>query len=85
SGHIAGVINPPAKDKYHYHTNDEFPEDPEAWFDGAERHEGSWWGDWDQWVSKYVGTQTDPRVPGAGKLQVIEAAPGSYAKVHLHD
>jgi polyhydroxyalkanoate synthase len=85
SGHIAGVINPPVKNKYYYHTNENIPEDPAAWLEGATRHEGSWWGDWDQWVAQFTGTQVAARVPGAGKLAVIEDAPGAYAKVHLHN
>ena len=46
SGHIAGVVNPPASGKYGYWTNDELPADPEAWLAGATHHDGSWWTDW---------------------------------------
>ncbi len=81
SGHIAGMVNPPVANKYGYWTNDKLPESPEEWFDGARQHEGSWWGDWRKWVSPSLGREVPARVPGKGKLKVIEAAPGSYARV----
>jgi len=81
SGHIAGVINPPAANKYGYWTNDELPADPEAWLTGAEKHDGSWWNDWQKWVSANGGKQVPARVPGEGALKPIEDAPGSYVKM----
>jgi polyhydroxyalkanoate synthase len=81
SGHIAGVVNPPEKKKYGYWTNDALPADPEAWLAGAERHDGSWWADWDRWVSQTGGAKVPARRPGDGKLAVIEDAPGSYVKM----
>jgi len=83
SGHIAGVINPPAANKYCYWTNAKTPADADAFFDGAAQHEGSWWPDWQKWVKKYAGGSADARTPGDGKLKIIEDAPGSYAKVRL--
>ena len=83
SGHIAGIVNPPAGGKYCYWTNPENPVEPEQWFDGAERHEGSWWTDWLQWLQQYAGEQVPARVPGTGQLKVIEDAPGSYVKVRV--
>lgn len=83
SGHIAGVINPPVADKYCYWTNTKTPADPDAFFDGATQHDGSWWPDWQKWVKKYAGGSVDARAPGDGKLKVIEDAPGSYAKVRI--
>ena len=83
SGHIAGVINPPASNKYCYWINTNTPESPERWFGGAERHEGSWWMDWLHWVEPYAGDQVPARVPGAGNLAVIEDAPGAYVKVRI--
>ena len=53
SGHIAGVVNPPASGKYGYWLNDDLPADPETWFAGAQHHEGSWWADWAQWNASY--------------------------------
>jgi len=82
SGHIAGVINPPAANKYGYWTNDELPPDPEAWLAGAEAHPGSWWLDWKRWVSRFNGgRRVAARVPGDGALAAIEDAPGSYVRV----
>jgi len=80
SGHIAGVINPPAKRKYQYWINADQPQDLEEWMAGATEHPGSWWPDWDQWLREYSGPQVLARVPGEGGLAVIEDAPGSYVK-----
>ena len=81
SGHIAGMINPPAANKYGYWTNDKLPENPDDWLAGAKQHEGSWWTHWSAWLSPNLGPQVAARVPGKGKLRVIEAAPGSYARI----
>ena len=81
SGHIAGMINPPAAKKYGYWTNDEPADDAETWFAAARQHDGSWWTDWRAWMEPYLGPEVAARVPGKGKLQVIEAAPGSYARL----
>ncbi|MEQ8227511.1 MAG: class I poly(R)-hydroxyalkanoic acid synthase [Rhodospirillales bacterium] len=81
SGHIAGVINPPAAEKYCYWTNAKTPQNPDAWFEGAQRHEGSWWPDWQKWIAKKSGGQVPARTPGDGKLKPIEDAPGSYVAV----
>jgi polyhydroxyalkanoate synthase len=81
SGHIAGVINPPAANKYYYYTNPEVPADVDEWLDAAEYHEGSWWGYWHQWLYRKSGRKIPARVPGDGKLTVIEEAPGSYVKM----
>ncbi len=83
SGHIAGVINPPAANKYCFWTNSKYPADPEEFFEGAKQHEGSWWPDWKKWIKKYAGGEVAARTPGDGKLKVIEDAPGSYVKVRI--
>lgn len=83
SGHIAGVINPPDANKYCYWTNPKTPEDPDAFFESAKQHDGSWWPDWQKWVKKYAGGEVKARVPGDGKLEPIEDAPGAYVKVRL--
>jgi len=85
SGHIAGAINPPAANKYHYWTNASYPADPEAWFAKAKEHPGSWWTDWAAWLSKKSGPKVAARQPGDGKLEPIEDAPGSYVKVRAPD
>ena len=85
SGHIAGVINPPAAQKYGYWTSDKTPADPEAWLAGATQHQGSWWPDWINWLKEFSGEQipasSGGRIPGQGKLPAIEDAPGRYVKL----
>ena len=83
SGHIAGIINPPAAQKYGYWTNGDLSDSPEAWLSGAASHSGSWWSDWAKWVKQYAGEKVKARVPGTGKLKALEDAPGSYVKVRL--
>jgi len=80
SGHIAGVINPPAKLKYQYWTGPEKAGDLAAWLEEAEKHHGSWWTNWMKWLAKQSGDQVSARHPDHGVLQVIEDAPGSYVK-----
>ncbi len=81
SGHIAGVVNPPDANKYHYWTNTDLPSTAKEWVGGATQHKGSWWPDWHAWASKKSGKKVPARTPGTGKLKVIEPAPGSYVKV----
>ena len=78
SGHIAGVINPPAKRKYGYRTAADTPASPDAWLAGAREHRGSWWPHWDRWLKRFGGGEVPARSPGDGGLPVIEDAPGSY-------
>ena len=83
SGHIAGVVNPPAAQKYQYWTNDHPGGTLDEFIAGATEHKGSWWPDWLEWLKRQ-----DPetvkveraRIPGQGKLKAIEDAPGSYVK-----
>jgi len=81
SGHIAGVINAPVAKKYQYWTNDSLPEKVEDWVSGAKEHPGSWWPDWDAWLSKLSGPKIPARKPGDGKLRTLGDAPGAYVKV----
>ncbi|HYC03210.1 MAG TPA: class I poly(R)-hydroxyalkanoic acid synthase [Azospirillaceae bacterium] len=81
SGHIAGVVNPPAAEKYSHFLNPKLPKDPEEWLAGAKQIPGSWWPEYQKWLAKYAGGKVPARVPGEGKLKAIEAAPGSYVKV----
>jgi polyhydroxyalkanoate synthase subunit PhaC len=83
SGHIAGVINPPAANKYGYWTNNRLTEDPEDWLGEATQHPGSWWSDWSKWIAGHGGGKVPARVPGKGTLRAIEDAPGAYVKVHI--
>jgi polyhydroxyalkanoate synthase len=85
SGHIAGVVNPPAQGKYQYWLNDD-PEVKtlEAFIEGATETKGSWWPDWREWLDEHSAKKSvaakEARVPGEGKLQALEEAPGSYVK-----
>jgi polyhydroxyalkanoate synthase len=81
SGHVAGVVNPPAAAKYHHWVNERTPKDPEAWLASATSQPGSWWPTWACWVAQYADGKVPARRPGEGKLKPIEDAPGSYAKV----
>jgi polyhydroxyalkanoate synthase len=84
SGHIAGVINPPAAGKRSYWVgnSDTFPSRPEQWFAQTTEHAGSWWPDWSQWLATQAGKQRKARSAlGNTKYVPIEAAPGSYVKV----
>ncbi len=83
SGHIAGVVNPPRNKKYQHWLNetDKNPPTLAEWQAGAKEFPGSWWHDWDKWLSALSGPKVPARVPGAGGLPAIEDAPGSYVKV----
>jgi polyhydroxyalkanoate synthase len=81
SGHIAGMVNPPAANKYGYWTNEHLPDTADQWLAGAKQHEGSWWTDWRKWISPHLGKEVPARIPGKGKLKALEAAPGSYVRI----
>ena len=81
SGHIAGVINPPVKQKYCYWTNEKLPASPDKWLETAKETAGSWWPDWHKWQMQFAGGKVPARVVGAGKLKPLEDAPGSFVKV----
>lgn len=82
SGHIAGVINPPAKGKRSYWTNDKLAADPQDWLAGATEHAGSWWPDWSGWLQPHGGKLVPaPKAPGGGGHKAIEPAPGRYVQV----
>jgi len=83
SGHIAGIVNPPAANKYWYWTNDKLPDSADEWLANAEKHAGSWWSDWGNWIAGFGGEKIPARVPGEGGLKVIEDAPGTYASFRL--
>ena len=84
SGHIAGIVNPPAANKYgHWIGAAKLPESADAWLGAAKQHEGSWWTDWQAWVSKFDARKVPARDPRDGKLKVLEDAPGSFVKFRL--
>jgi len=81
SGHIAGVVNPPAAGKYQYWTNDQVAATLDEFVAAATEHKGSWWPDWLAWISERSGGEVPAkgaRIPGKGKLKAIEDAPGRY-------
>ena len=83
SGHIAGVINPPAAKKRSYWTGPagKFPKTAQAWQDTATEHAGSWWPDWSAWLKSHAGKQiAAPKTYGNVKYKAIENAPGRYVK-----
>ena len=81
SGHIAGVINPPAKGKRSYWTNSSVPATADDWLAGATEHPGSWWTAWSDWLKPLGGKLvTAPKAPGNARFKAIEPAPGRYVK-----
>jgi polyhydroxyalkanoate synthase len=84
SGHIAGVINPPAKMKRNFWTRTDgapLGADADAWFDGAEKVPGSWWPTWNEWLAPHAGAQIPaPESAGNDQFAPIEEAPGAYVK-----
>ena len=86
SGHIAGVINPPSKNKRSYWTHDklprgQFPAAQGDWLLGATEHPGSWWTDWSAWLAGHAGKQVAaPETYGNRQHKATEPAPGRYVK-----
>ena len=83
SGHIAGVVNPPAKPKYQYWLGEQPREgvEYEDWLARANEHKGSWWPDWMQWIAAQAPRKVPARTPGEGKLKALCDAPGEYVRV----
>ncbi len=82
SGHIAGVVNPPYKQKYQHWTGGApHGDNLEQWLAEATEHPGSWWPDWLNWLKAQDAEEVDARTPGGGKFAPIEDAPGSYVRV----
>jgi polyhydroxyalkanoate synthase len=81
SGHVAGVINPPARNKRSHWLNNNLNCEAKDWLEGAEEKPGSWWPDWDAWLKRHSsGTVSAPIQAGNANYNVIEAAPGRYVK-----
>jgi polyhydroxyalkanoate synthase len=82
SGHIAGVVNPPAKNKYQYWSGPPVDGDFETWIETATEHPGSWWPDWIAWMEEHaLGEDVPARKPGGDAFNPIEDAPGRYVRV----
>ncbi len=81
SGHIAGIVNPPAKMKYGYWVSDADPgQDLDAWRAGAEAHDGSWWPDWAAWLAKRSGKKISAAESFPQSTPRLEPAPGRYVR-----
>ena len=78
SGHIAGIVNPPTKNKYGHYTNPDLELSPEDWQADSDKHEGSWWPRWDSWLSTKSDKKVKARGAGGPKNPVLGAAPGTY-------
>jgi len=76
SGHIAGIVNPPAKKKYCYWTSKDTPENPDNWIENAKEQDGSWWPHWQEWLIGF----TNGKTPAREIKTKIEPAPGSYVQ-----
>jgi len=81
SGHIAGIVNPPTKNKYGHYTNPDLNLDFQDWAEAADFTEGSWWPRWGKWLKKRAGTQVPARIPGDEAHPVLCDAPGTYVEV----
>jgi polyhydroxyalkanoate synthase len=77
SGHIAGIVNPPNPKARHW-TNDDTPEDPQAWLHGAVKHADSWWHDWATWIAERSEPHQDPPRMGSDEFPPLGDAPGTY-------
>ncbi len=81
SGHIAGIVNPPAKKRRSYWVGEPYPDDPDAWLEDAREERGSWWPFWSEWLARHAGgTRPAPSAPGSARYKPIEPAPGRYVK-----
>ena len=84
SGHIAGTINPAAKNRRSYWVNPTRVPSPDEWLAGAQEHPGSWWVHWIEWLNGFGGRQVAARGRlGNARYEPIEPAPGRYVKVRI--
>jgi polyhydroxyalkanoate synthase len=80
SGHIAGVVNPPARGKYQYWADGPTGPSFDLWLEGARENAGSWWPDWISWFSAQHPDEVPARAIGGDRLTPIEDAPGRYVR-----
>ena len=80
SGHIAGIINPPSDNKYHYYVNEAVNESAEVWRANAHKKAGSWWPAWFEWLAAHSGKKVSARPLASLPYQSITAAPGRYVQ-----
>ncbi len=81
SGHIAGVVNPPHRNKYQYWTGGPPKGSFDDWVEKAEEHPGSWWPHWQSWIEEQDNNRVPARQPGENGMPILEDAPGSFVKV----
>jgi polyhydroxyalkanoate synthase len=89
SGHVAGVVNPPGKNRRSYWADAgstaDFPDEPDEWLERAQEHQGSWWPAWTEWLWSHAGgTRKAPTACGTVQYRPIEPAPGRYVKQRIH-
>jgi polyhydroxyalkanoate synthase len=85
SGHIAGVVNPAAKNRRSFWAGERYPDDPDLWLEKAVETQGSWWPRWSQWLAQHGGgSRKAPPNAGNAKYPPIEPAPGRYVKQRIH-
>jgi polyhydroxyalkanoate synthase len=85
SGHIAGIVNPPTKDKYGHYLNDAPMESAKAFKDGATFHKGSWWPRWGEWLAERSGKKVPARQSGDSGAEILAPAPGTYVLAQPSD
>ncbi|MGR3629491.1 MAG: PHA/PHB synthase family protein [Sulfitobacter sp.] len=85
SGHIAGIVNPPSRNKYGHYVNGDLSQDYAAWREAATYHEGSWWPRWGKWLVKRAGAMIPARFPGDDGREVLGDAPGAYVARKAND
>jgi polyhydroxyalkanoate synthase len=83
SGHVAGVVNHPSKNKYNYWSNDSIEKNSDAWLKNSKDNPGSWWVDWDKWASKLSGKKIPARQIKESSSKKLADAPGDYVKMKI--
>ncbi len=81
SGHIAGIVNPPARKRYYYLHDGKRDGDLEGWTESAKRSEGSWWPHWHEWLTEQDGNTVPARAVGSEKYPPLAEAPGTYVRM----
>ncbi|MEL7212882.1 MAG: class I poly(R)-hydroxyalkanoic acid synthase [Pseudomonadota bacterium] len=85
SGHIAGIVNPPSKNKYGHYVNEDLSLSAEDWKDSADFVEGSWWPRWGKWLAGRSGKKVKARTPGDSTHPTLSPAPGTYVSATPND
>jgi hypothetical protein len=86
SGHIAGIVNPPAREQVRLRTNDELVESPDEWLAAARQHEGSWWLDWRKWIDAHLGRRVRRRAPARASSRSSRPRPAPMrASARMHE